>query len=330
MGGKSAAKAAQKEAEQARQDEEARQARITEGTASINSIFDNGGKGDLLTTGATYDPSAVYYNADGTVWSPTSGSTTTAAATTAASTTPTTSTSGTLSKNIRNDGSSGVRNGGAISNAHITNATSGSGNTATGGTTTTTAGKTAAQQFADALASGSIYGSSGGFNDAYYDGIAQSYLDYANPQLVDQHNSANQQLQYDLARGGKLDSSTRATKAADLQEAYDLGQQQIADKAQSYKNDAKNSVEDARASLINQLNTTGDATGATNAAINRMSALSEPAGNYDTLSNLFADFTSTLSSKYAQEQAYAASNGQSSGYTPVSYGASSNAVKVTG
>ena len=169
------------------------------------------------------------------------------------------------------------------------------------------------------------------FNDDYYDSVAQSYLDYANPQLATHHADANRQLQYDLARGGKLDSSTRATKAADLQEAYDLGQQQIADEALSQSNDARGAVEDARASLISQLNATGDATGATNAASSRAAALSAPAGNYDPLANFFADFTSGLSQKYAQERAYAASGGASSAaYSPIRYGAKSGYVKVTG
>lgn len=168
------------------------------------------------------------------------------------------------------------------------------------------------------------------FDDSYYSGLADSYMDYANPQLVDQHTDANKQLIFDLARGGNLDSSTRATKAADLQEIYDRGQQQIADKALGMQNDARNSVEDARAALISQVNATGDATGATNAARNRAAALSQPAGAYDTLTNMFADFTGALGQRYAQERAYAASNGQSAGYTPVTYGSRTGSVKVSG
>lgn len=170
----------------------------------------------------------------------------------------------------------------------------------------------------------------GQFDNDYFSGISNSYLDYANPQLADQHAVANKQLVYDLARGGNLDSSTRATKGADLQELYQLGQQQLADKALEMSNNARGSVEDARAALISQVNATGDATGATNAARSRATALSQPAGEYDPLANMFADFTGALGQRYAQERAYAASGGQSAGYTPAPYGARSGSVRVSG
>lgn len=168
------------------------------------------------------------------------------------------------------------------------------------------------------------------FNDDFFSGIAQSYLDYANPQLATQHNQANRDMTYDLARTGKLDSSTRATRGAALQEAYDVAQQGLADTALGQANDARSAVEDSRAGLISQLNATGDATGATNAALARMSALSQPAGNYSTLSNMFADFTGALGTRYAQERAYAASGGASSAYSPINSGARPGAVSVRG
>ena len=41
MGGKSASKQASREAKRARQEEEARQARVAEGTANVNNVFDS-------------------------------------------------------------------------------------------------------------------------------------------------------------------------------------------------------------------------------------------------------------------------------------------------
>lgn len=168
------------------------------------------------------------------------------------------------------------------------------------------------------------------FTGKFYDGIADSFMNYANPQLKSQHQDANKQLIYDLARSGKLDSSSRATKGGDLQEAFSLGKQQIADQALSQKNDAKNAVEDARAALVSQVNATGDATGATNAARARSTALSRPAGNFSPIADMFAGFTNQLGQKYAQERAFQASGGASQGYSPVSYGAPRGAVRVTG
>ena len=168
------------------------------------------------------------------------------------------------------------------------------------------------------------------FNNQFYDGIANSYSDFARPQFDEQRRDANGQLIYDLARSGKLDSSTRATKGAELQETYDLGLQEIADRARGMSNDSRSAVEDARSALIAQVNATGDATGATNAAVRRAAALSQPAGEYSALADMFGGFTDTLGRRYAAERAFAASGGMSAGYKPVSHGARGNAVRVTG
>ena len=49
----------------------------------------------------------------------------------------------------------------------------------------------------------------GQFNDNYYNGIKQGYLEYANPQLSDQYNTARKALTFSLDCSGMLDSSTR-------------------------------------------------------------------------------------------------------------------------
>lgn len=291
MGGKSGSKAAAREAAAARQAEEKRQAAIKSGTANINAIFDHGQRGGLLSADTAFDPNGTYFNEDGSRWTP--------------------QVAKTPQELMSNPSSFGDVLMGLFGASHNTV-------------------KSPEEQFREALASGKLYGGSGGFNNDFYDGIARNYLEHANPQLEKQHAEANKQLTFDLARTGKLDSSTRATKGADLQEAYNLNQQQIADKALGIKNSTKNAVEDARSALISQVNATGDATGATNAALSRAAALSAPAGNYDTLSNLFADFTGSLGNRYAQERAYTASGGAGAkGYTPV-FATRTGAVKVSG
>lgn len=167
------------------------------------------------------------------------------------------------------------------------------------------------------------------FTPDFFGGIADSYSNFAMPQLTDQRNAARGEMIYDLARGGKLDSSTRATQSGEIAKMYSLGQQQIADQALDQQNRAKSAVEDARSALIGQVNMTGDASGAANAALNRATALSRPAGNFNPLTDMFAGFTGQLGNRYAAERAYAASGGASAGgYQPVSYGAPSGAVRV--
>jgi hypothetical protein len=149
----------------------------------------------------------------------------------------------------------------------------------------------------------------GQFNDDYYNKQRDSYINYANPQLEKQYGDAQKELTFALARGGNLDSSARADKEAELQQAYDLNKQKVADDALAYGTKARTSVEDARGNLISMLNATGDAEGAANSAISRASALSEPAA-YSPLTQLFADFTSGLGTQAALEKANYYSGGQ--------------------
>lgn len=166
------------------------------------------------------------------------------------------------------------------------------------------------------------------FNDNFFNNRKQSFLDYATPQVEDQYGGAQRELTFALDRAGLLDSSVRGAKTADLQKKYDLTKQQVGDQALSYENQSKASVEDARSNLIAMLNATGDAQGAANSAITRASALTQPAA-FSPLSNLFADFTSTLGTQAALEKANYYSGGQTGArYSTGMFTPSSNSVVV--
>lgn len=152
----------------------------------------------------------------------------------------------------------------------------------------------------------------GQFDDDFFSGRRDAFLDYATPQLEDQYGDATRELTFALARNGTLDSSIRGQKAGELQTDYDLTKQQIADQALASETDSRNAVEDTRANLIAMLNSTGDAQGAANSAMNRASALSKPAP-FSPLSNLFADFTSGLGQQAALERANYYSGGAAGG-----------------
>ena len=168
----------------------------------------------------------------------------------------------------------------------------------------------------------------GQFNDDYFTGARQNYIDYANPQVEKQYGDASKELTFALARGGNLDSSVRGQKSGDLQQLYDLNKQQVADQALSYEGEARNSVEGARSNLITTLNATGDAEGAASGAIARASALSKPAA-YSPLSQLFADFTSTLGTQAALERANYYSGGQTGSRYTTGLFTPKTAVKVS-
>lgn len=320
------------EAAQARRDENKRQQRIKAGTAKINSIFDGSTAGDgLLASGATYDPTATYYNADGTAWSATpakgggggifGGSAQPGAA----------STAGGAGFNERlynaqrgwhspyQDDPSASKSWGDQANPFGGPRRMGDGTSGVASTNADGTPMSPAQiAFNQAVASGKIYSgkkTTGGFNDDFYNQRKQSYLDYALPQISDQYTDANKQLTYALDRAGTLDSSIRSAKTGDLQKLYDRNMQQATDQALSYENQAKTGVEDARSNLITTLNATGDAEGAANAAIARSQTLAQ-APTYSPLSNLFADFTSLLGTQAAQDRANALSGGYGSTARP--------------
>lgn len=134
-----------------------------------------------------------------------------------------------------------------------------------------------------------------GFNDQFFDGRRQSYVDFAAPQLQQQFDDARKQLIFALNRGGKLDSSTAADKFGRLDEQYAKGTQDIQNKGLDFANSARSSVEDARASLVNQLFATEDADVAVSSALNRAKALSSNPG-FSDIGNYFQNLTAGLAS----------------------------------
>lgn len=165
------------------------------------------------------------------------------------------------------------------------------------------------------------------FTPKFYQGQEQAYRDYAIPQLDKQHTEAGEQLGFDLARRGVLNSSMRADKEADLGELYDLNRQNVTDKAREAGTKARSSVEDARNDLVLTLQSTADASGAAKSALARASALSRPPA-YSPLEDAFLSFTQGLSTQAGLERAYAAGSPHKPRYNTGLFG-NSGSVKVT-
>lgn len=167
-----------------------------------------------------------------------------------------------------------------------------------------------------------------GFNDDFFNGLSQSYVDFARPQLDEQAGKARNQLTFALARNGTLDSSMRSTQSADLQRSVDKEIQSITDKGREYATEARTGVEQARADLIANLTMTGDSVGATNAAMARAKTLATPPA-YSPLGQLFTDYTAGLAQQAAFERAAALGYGTPSRGGAGLFGTNRNAVKVT-
>lgn len=146
------------------------------------------------------------------------------------------------------------------------------------------------------------------FNDNFYKGRRQSFVDYAKPQLDDQYADTRKQLTYWLDGRGLLDSSVRAQKEAELQKKYDLNSRSVTDQALDYENQTRNQVSEARSALVRDLQASGDASGAQQAAVNRATALSAQP-TFSPLASLFGDFTNTLATQANLERGEAYSGG---------------------
>jgi hypothetical protein len=166
------------------------------------------------------------------------------------------------------------------------------------------------------------------FTPQFYQDQAKAYRQFAIPQLREQYQDAGSELTFDLARRGLTDSSVRADKKADLSQLYELNRQDLEGKAQKAKTDARSGVEDARGDLILNLQATGDAAGAGQAALSRAAVLSAPE-NYSPLEDLFTQFTSGLSTQAALERAYAAGSGVKPRFNTGIYGPGPNSVTVS-
>lgn len=253
------------EAALARKDEQERQARIRAGTERINTIFDGGPRGTgQIGADTAYDPNATYYRADGSVWTPTAG------------------------------GESGNPLGNPLGNIGGLLGGGGGGNV------------DPAEAFRNAAKEGLFTGfeTKSGFDDNFFKGQSDRYMDYAMPQVDEQRGKANKELTFALSRAGQLEGSARADLSGELQKRYELQSQKVKDDALAFGTQSRNNVEGARSDLIGMLNATGDAEGAAKSAISRAAALSQPAA-YSPLTNMFADFTGALGTQAAAERAFA-------------------------
>lgn len=136
----------------------------------------------------------------------------------------------------------------------------------------------------------------GGFDDAFYNDRATAYDNFAMPQLEDQYSKAQDQLIYALARTGRLDSSTRGDKFANLARDYDLQKTNVIDKGVQYADQARQQVENARADLVSLNNATADPNAiAAQAALSASAMRSMPA--FDPMAPLFQNVTDGLATE---------------------------------
>jgi hypothetical protein len=97
---------------------------------------------------------------------------------------------------------------------------------------------------------GDIYGQ---FDDNYYTGIQNKYLDYAKPQIEKSQRDSSYNLRSSLANAGKMASSTAARQYGDLASTYDGMYRDAQNKASDYAGQQRQMVNSARQSAIGQM-----------------------------------------------------------------------------
>jgi hypothetical protein len=139
----------------------------------------------------------------------------------------------------------------------------------------------------------------GKFDEPYYADFEKKNVDMARPNIDFQTKEAQNQTLYGLARSGNLSSSTAGKQYADVENRRDQALQQASDQAHSTTAGLRSDVENERGSLVNNLNSTGDAAMAANDATNQAALLTRPP-TYSPITGIFADITGQLA---ANEQA---------------------------
>lgn len=148
---------------------------------------------------------------------------------------------------------------------------------------------------------GQVNNTFGQFNDDYYGGIRNAYMDYVQPDFNKQYEDAQRQLALALARQGVSSSSIAADRQSNLQDMYNKNQLQLQQQADGYVNDRRSAVEQARGAVVSQLNASGNAGQAGQQAIAQASSL-QALPEFSPLGSLFGAATDGLRYQMAAEQ----------------------------
>ena len=130
------------------------------------------------------------------------------------------------------------------------------------------------------------------FNDNFYDGFQNSFMDYYQPQIDDQFADANKALDFHLARTGTFNSTNAADSRADLTSAYDNALAGVTSNAANQTSSLRGRVDNEKSTLVSTLNSTGDSERASNEALSRSQNLFATTPEYNPLGEIFAGLTS--------------------------------------
>lgn len=140
------------------------------------------------------------------------------------------------------------------------------------------------------------------FDDAFFDGYRDSYMDFYQPELDRQFGDAKDELTYALARAGTLNSSMAGEKLGDLTSAYDTQRALTLSQANGEAQNLRGQIADEKSSLVALLNATGDSNRAANEALARSQQLFQRQPSYNPIGDVFLGAASGIGSYYAGRQ----------------------------
>ena len=140
-----------------------------------------------------------------------------------------------------------------------------------------------------------------GYDDDFYKGITQNYLDYATPQVEDQFQDAARQLRITLARNSMLNSSVNVDRKAKLQEDFNNAMREQSIKGKQFANATQQNLEAAKTDLLSQNQNIADPILIAQSAANRANAAAE-LPPYSPLGDLFAGAAEGFATQLQLEQ----------------------------
>jgi hypothetical protein len=145
-----------------------------------------------------------------------------------------------------------------------------------------------------------------GFTDAFYAKRKGEYEGYALPQLAKEYEQTRQNMIYDLANKGLLNSSAAETTTMSLGNEVAKRKREIGDAAVNYEQQLRKQVADEKAAMVAQLYATADPASASQAALASASRLQMPSA-FEPVGNFLTDWTAMNLAKKQYEQAQAGS-----------------------
>ena len=138
------------------------------------------------------------------------------------------------------------------------------------------------------------------YDQDFYDKRSDAYMDYQAPQLQDQYKEGLKELQFALARGGRLNSSTEVAKKAGAAQDLQFQRQEMAGRAMQAAADSEAGVLEAKDKMIKLNLANADPDLAASLSIARSKALNKPP-KYDELTDVFGNITEGLASRQELE-----------------------------